>query len=747
MKNIPRFFVIGFSLFLFSGCGGDDPVPPPDTPVSPAIDVSGVWAGTWSGTDPVSGPVNGTWEGDITQTESEVNGAVILSGDIDCADGVLTGVMGATDLTGSLLRDPCRLNLWEATDVNMVARSMSGVWTQQVTGASGNFTGTQISTKGGPRIAFVNPSGGLPGTIVTIVGELFSPIQEDNIIDFNSTPIVDHLFLNNSTVRTRVPDGATTGPIFLLKSPDLAISPLPFNTNVTFPSSTVSKTIGTDPSPEGIVFRSDGRRIFVINTGNNNVSMINAVSGVFMNAAIFNTTSLRGIAISPDGRRVYVSAGSEIKVIDSNTNKILSMSTISLTVPGSGLAFPVPNALTISPDGRELYIIDTRDGGSVLIVDIQSKTIITNISLGMSALPIGISVNPDGKSIYVTDESDNTVKVIDILSALLVTPSISVGSTPGGIVFSPDGKRAYVANRGSNNVSVINTLTRNVDDIIGVPSGIGSIGIAISPDGKRLYVAQKTTGTTKGKVAVINTESTSSLNETIVVGVGTSGIVISPDGKRAFITNSLSDNINEIGGSQTLSVLKVGTGIGSVHSSPSGITCGTNCQASFNADTMVTLTANAGSTSNFTGWSGDCSASGKVTMSAKKSCKATFTVKPAIGGTSRPRNRNCFIATAAYGSYLEPHVQILRDFRDAYLITNKIGQTFVDLYYQYSPPVADIIASHESLRFTTRMALTPLILMIKYPLASAALILILFVGLIKTRYYMKTSINCRSSNP
>ena len=69
----------------------------------------------------------------------------------------------------------------------------------------------------------------------------------------------------------------------------------------------------------------------------------------------------------------------------------------------------------------------------------------------------------------------------------------------------------------------------------------------------------------------------------------------------------------------------------------------------------------------------------------------------------------CFIATAAFGSLMEPHVVILRQFRDRYLLTNPAGRSFVVFYYRYSPPAADFIAKHGSLRMITRLGLMPLI--------------------------------------
>ncbi len=69
----------------------------------------------------------------------------------------------------------------------------------------------------------------------------------------------------------------------------------------------------------------------------------------------------------------------------------------------------------------------------------------------------------------------------------------------------------------------------------------------------------------------------------------------------------------------------------------------------------------------------------------------------------------CFIATAAYGSSIEPHVRLLRQFRDRFMLTNAIGRAFVRLYYTYSPPLADFISKHKSVRMVVRWSLLPVV--------------------------------------
>jgi hypothetical protein len=79
--------------------------------------------------------------------------------------------------------------------------------------------------------------------------------------------------------------------------------------------------------------------------------------------------------------------------------------------------------------------------------------------------------------------------------------------------------------------------------------------------------------------------------------------------------------------------------------------------------------------------------------------------------TTQAITDGCFIATAAYGTPMAEEIQILREFRDEYLLTNPVGQALVDLYYRVSPPIAEFITEHPSLKPIVRAGLVPAVAM------------------------------------
>ncbi|NIN51557.1 MAG: hypothetical protein GTO23_00075 [Nitrososphaeria archaeon] len=74
----------------------------------------------------------------------------------------------------------------------------------------------------------------------------------------------------------------------------------------------------------------------------------------------------------------------------------------------------------------------------------------------------------------------------------------------------------------------------------------------------------------------------------------------------------------------------------------------------------------------------------------------------------------CFIATAAYGSALSNEVDVFKQFRDQYLLTNEFGRAFVSVYYRYSPTLAGYIAKHPMIRKIVRIGLYPVLRLSKW---------------------------------
>jgi hypothetical protein len=108
----------------------------------------------------------------------------------------------------------------------------------------------------------------------------------------------------------------------------------------------------------------------------------------------------------------------------------------------------------------------------------------------------------------------------------------------------------------------------------------------------------------------------------------------------------------------------------------------------------------------FVKWTGDAGTVADVEAAATS---ITMNDDYTIAATFECGHPMCFIATAAYGTPMAQEIQALRRFRDEYLLTNPLGQALVNLYYKISPPIAEFITEHPSLKPIVRAGLMPVV--------------------------------------
>jgi YVTN family beta-propeller protein len=215
--------------------------------------------------------------------------------------------------------------------------------------------------------------------------------------------------------------------------------------------------VGTTKTYFGSVLSPDGRYVYVANSGDGTMSVINPVTGTATTIAVGKTPS--SVAVRPDSRYAYVanSGDGTMSVIDPVTSTVVA--TIAV---GKG-----PSNVVVSPDSRYAYVINSGDG-TVSVINATTNTA-TAIPVGTAPGPMVLSA--DGTLLYVASFSDNTVSVVNTTTRAVTT--LSVGNHPSRVTLSPDGTHAYVTNMGTNTVSVIGTIsdgggsTNPIDVILG----------------------------------------------------------------------------------------------------------------------------------------------------------------------------------------------------------------------------------------------------------------------------------------
>ena len=200
--------------------------------------------------------------------------------------------------------------------------------------------------------------------------------------------------------------------------------------------------------------------------------------------------SLSPCALAADAARgrLYVARHTDasVGVIDTAQSRM----TQAFAVPSA------PSGLALSPDGTRLYVAAGGAGGHVYVLDAAEGGVLQAHSAGHT--PLSPVVSPDGQTLYVCSRFDDAVLALRTADGELLA-RIPVGRQPHAAALTPDGRRLFVAELlpvgpSTNSaiagaVSAIDTAGRALSKRIALPPGAQSLrGICVSADGAKVYV-------------------------------------------------------------------------------------------------------------------------------------------------------------------------------------------------------------------------------------------------------------------
>jgi WD40 repeat protein len=242
---------------------------------------------------------------------------------------------------------------------------------------------------------------------------------------------------------------------------------------------------------------------------------------------------IRGIAVTPDGKRILFGREKTLEIWDLKTGrKVHDITGHSDIISG----------LAVTPDGKR--VITASNDTTLKVWDLETGRELCTL-LGHSDKVKGVAVTPDGKR-AVSASGDKTLRVWDLETGYRVNSLISHSQGTNGVAIMPEGRRA-VSTFGNGTLKVwdlesgseVSALTDHSD---------AANGVAMTPDGKQAM------STSYDRILKNwNLENGRKVSDLTVNSVWYNGVAVNPDGKQAV---SIYENRLTVWDLETRRVLK-----------------------------------------------------------------------------------------------------------------------------------------------------------------------------------------------
>ena len=222
----------------------------------------------------------------------------------------------------------------------------------------------------------------------------------------------------------------------------------------------VTWRVGFRGVPNHLAVSPDGRRVYVTVVSGNYVDIFDATRHALIDSVDVGTGP-HDIEVSRDGKTVYVGLirGTDVTVFDATNNHVLRK------IPFGANVRPI----ALSHDETRLYVQLSQYYGFV-VADPRTGKILRRVDMPIpkgakapDTLPVttnhGLRITADGKYLIANGSMTDLVGIYSLPELRLVA-TVPVGRDPNWVTLTPDGRRVFISNRGSDDVSVIDLASR-----------------------------------------------------------------------------------------------------------------------------------------------------------------------------------------------------------------------------------------------------------------------------------------------
>jgi len=285
-------------------------------------------------------------------------------------------------------------------------------------------------------------------------------------------------------------------------------------------------------------------RILQTNSGGDNVDLIDPATNKVV-GEIKGLPANHGATGSPDGTRIYIS------VEGNNTLAVVDAKTLTMikSIPLSAR----PNNLTVSKDGKKIYVAIAALPGAVEVIDATTLTSIKTIPT--NGAEHNVYITPDGKYLLAGSVGGKNMTVIDLATDKPLWSIFNQGVRPITFDTNPDGstRNLYVQLSDYHGVVVVDFKTQKeikrfaLPDVPAEERNKGQInnapghGIGVTPDGKSLFVCSRL-----NSHVYIYSLPDLKLTGDIKVGADPDWITFTPDSKMAYVASAGTDSVSVV---------------------------------------------------------------------------------------------------------------------------------------------------------------------------------------------------------